>query len=199
MKNVKSSLQKISKDLDQNQKSRNNLLEKNQDIFIIVEKAIINIHQKKIKIAKQNLSKSTRLLKKIQLNTTNELKKYLINVERKMVCAYSLIAIYEKKQIPSYNSLSVLKQSYVLGLIDCIIELKRVIYDNIRIGQSYEAERIFEIMENLYLILYPFSKYDKIINEVRKKLDYCRIVIENARQAVTEEMRRNELITTVKQ
>ena len=47
-------------------------------------------------------------------------------------------------------------ESYVLGLLDCVGELKRQVFDKIRIDKIDEAIRIFEIMENLYLQLYTF-------------------------------------------
>ena len=40
-------------------------------------------------------------------------------------------------------------ESYVLGLLDCIGELKRMVFDKIRIGEIDEAIRIFEVMEKL--------------------------------------------------
>jgi len=52
-------------------------------------------------------------------------------------------------------------ESYILGLLDCVGELKRMVFDKIRIGKIDEATRIFEVMENLYLHLYTFSLYDK--------------------------------------
>ena len=52
-------------------------------------------------------------------------------------------------------------------------------------------------MENLYLHLYPFAMYDKILKEARKKLDVNRKLIEDARSAITEEIRRTNLIGTL--
>jgi translin len=52
-------------------------------------------------------------------------------------------------------------------------------------------------MENLYLILYPFAAYDKIVKETRKKLDVNRILVEETRSALTEEIRRAKLIEAI--
>ena len=69
-----------------------------------------------------------------------------------------------------------------------------MIFDKIRIDKIDEAIRVFEIMENLYLELYPFSMYDKVVKEARRKIDVNRILVEDARGAITEEKRRSELI-----
>ncbi len=88
-------------------------------------------------------------------------------------------------------------ESYVLGLLDCVGELKRTVFDKIRIGKIDEATRIFEVMENLYLHLYTFSLYDKVVKEARRKIDVNRILVDDVRSAITEEKRRSELIKTL--
>ena len=63
-----------------------------------------------------------------------------------------------------------------------------------RTGEIDEAIRFFEIMENLYLQLYTFSLYDKVVKEARRKIDVNRILVDDVRSAITEEKRRIELI-----
>ena len=89
-------------------------------------------------------------------------------------------------------------ESYVLGLLDCVGELKRRVFDKIRIGEIDEANKIFEVMEELYLQLYTFSMYDKVVKEARRKIDVNRILVDDVRSAITEEKRRSELIKTLK-
>ena len=85
-------------------------------------------------------------------------------------------------------------ESYVLGLLDCVGELKRQVFDKIRMNNIDEATRIFEVMENLYLQLYTFSMYDKVVKEARRKIDVNRILVDDVRSVMTEEKRRTELI-----
>ena len=81
-----------------------------------------------------------------------------------------------------------------MGLLDCIGELKRLTLDNIRNGQLKKADKIFAIMENLYQTLYPFAMYDKIVKEARRKLDVNRVLVEETRAVITEEVRRNHFV-----
>ena len=118
----------------------------------------------------------------------------MIAPEQEFVEAACLIAIVEHKEIPTDKKLSVMPESYVLGLLDCVGELKRQVFDKIRIDKIDEAVRIFEIMENLYLHLYTFSMYDKVVKEARRKIDVNRILVEDVRSVITEEKRRTELI-----
>ena len=197
LKNVKTSLNKISKSLGVVQDSREFLLKNTREIIILCSKSIIAVHKGKLETGKNNLKQADILLKKYKKKATGGLERYLITPEQEFVEATCLIAIVEKKEIPSDKKLSVMPESYILGLLDCVGELKRMVFDKIRIGEIDDATRIFDIMENLYLNLYTFSLYDKVVKEARRKIDVNRILVDDVRSAITEEKRRSELIKTL--
>ncbi|MHA7734546.1 RNA-binding protein [Nitrosopumilus sp. S6] len=197
LKNVKPSLNKIAKSLGNVQDSREFLLKNTREIIILCSRSIIAVHKNDTKTGKSNLKKAEMLLKKYKRKATGDLRRYIITPEQEFVEAACLIAVVEKKEIPSDKKLGVMPESYVLGLLDCIGELKRMTFDKIRIGEIEEATRIFEIMENLYLQLYTFSMYDKVVKEARRKIDVNRILVDDVRSAITEEKRRTELIKTL--
>ena len=197
LKNVKPSLNKIAKSLSGIQDSREFLLKNTREIIILCSRSIIAVHRGDLKTGKNNLKQADKLLKKYKKKATGGLRRYLITPEQEFVEAACLIAIVEKKEIPSDKKLSVMPESYVLGLLDCVGELKRRVFDEIRTGNIDEATRIFEIMENLYLHLYTFSMYDKVVKEARRKIDVNRILVDDVRSAITEEKRRAELIKTL--
>ena len=197
LKNVKPSLNKIAKSLAEIQDAREFLLKNTREIIILCSKSIISAHKGDMKNAKINLKQADVLLKKYKKKATSDLRRYMITPEQEFVEAASLIAIIEKKEIPSEKELQVMPESYVLGLMDCVGELKRMIFDKIRVGDTDNASRIFEIMENLYLNLYPFSMYDKVLKEARRKIDVDRILVDDVRGAITEEKRRSDLIRAI--
>jgi translin len=198
LKNVKSSLNKITKSLGDIQDSREFLLKNTREIIILCSRSIIAVHKGDLKEGRENLKQAETLLKKYKKKATGQLRRYLITPEQEFVEAACLIAIVEKKEIPSDKKLAVMPESYVLGLLDCVGELKRSIFDKIRIGQIDDANRIFEVMEDLYLQLYTFSMYDKVVKEARRKIDVNRILVDDVRSAITEEKRRTELIKTLR-
>ena len=197
-KNVKSSLERISKSLSKLQDNREFLLKNTREIIILCSRAIIAIHKGDLKTAKNNLKNADSLLKKFRKKAIGDLRRYLVTSEQEFVEATCLLAIVERKEIPSEKKLKVMEESYVLGLLDCVGELKRMIFDKIRTDDIDEALRVFDIMENLYLQLYPFSMYDKVVKEARRKIDVDRILVDDARGAVTEEKRRSELVRILK-
>jgi translin len=198
LKNVKSSLNKITKSLGEVQDSREFLLKNTREIIILCSRSIIAVHKGDLKEGKNNLKQADVLLKKYRKKATGQLRRYLITPEQEFVEAACLIAIVEKKEIPSDKKLAVMPESYVLGLLDCVGELKRSVFDKIRIGQIEDANIVFEVMEDLYLQLYTFSMYDKVVKEARRKIDVNRILVDDVRSAITEEKRRTELIKILK-
>ncbi len=198
LKNVKPSLNKIAKDLESVQDAREFLLKNTREIIILCSKSIIAVHKGDLTVGKNNLKQAETLLKKYKKKATGGLERYLITPEQEFVEAACLIAIVEKKEIPSDEKLAVMPESYVLGLLDCVGELKRQVFDKIRTDEIDEATRIFEVMENLYLQLYTFSMYDKVVKEARRKIDVNRILVDDVRSVITEEKRRTELIKILK-
>lgn len=194
---VKKSLSDISKKLVKIQDAREFLLKNSREVIVLCSKAIILAHSGKNDEAKKILKNAENLLKKYRTKLSPEISRYLITAEQEFVEASCFISIIEKKPIPSEKKMNVMSESYVLGLMDCIGELKRTVFDKIRVGQVDEAIRIFEIMEELYMNLYPFSLYDKVVKEARKKMDVARILVEDVRVSITEEKRRSELLRTI--
>ena len=195
--NIKSSLNKASKSLAASQDSREYLIKNTRDVVILCSQSIIAAHKGDLDDAKKKAAKANKLLVVHRKKASSELKRYLVTPEQELVEASAFLSILENKPIPSIDSLKVSNEAYVLGLLDLIGELKRNVFDNIRIGKSKDASRIFEIMENLFLYLYPFAMYDKIVKEARKKLDVNRRLIEDTRGAITEEVRRTNLIDSL--
>ena len=193
-KNVKSSLNDISKSLHSVNAAREYLIKNTRDVVILCSHSIIAAHKGDLRLAKQKIKNAELVLKKNQKKAKDDFKKYLITPEQELVEACSFLAVIENKEIPSLKSMKVSKESYILGLLDCIGELKRLMLDNIRNDRLKEANRIFNVMENLYLILYPFAMFDKIVKEARRKLDVNRSLVEESRAIITEEIRRNHFV-----
>ena len=197
IKNVKSSLPLISKNLEKTNSKREFLIKNNRETVILCSQAIISIHKNDLNTAKKKIAKAKSELTKLKQKTSGNLVRYIITPEQEFVEAVSLLAVIEGKEIPSVKSLNISDESYILGLLDCIGELKRQVIDKIRVGDSKRATQLFDVMENLYLLLYPFASYDKIVKETRRKLDVNRMLVEETRSVLTEEIRRQDLIKAI--
>ena len=198
LKDAKISLSKISKSLEKTQENREDLIKNTRQIITLCGESIIDIHRNNTKDAVTKIQNAKRLLEKFRKEIDQSLYRYLIPSEQEFVEASSFLAIVQNKPIPSVETLKVKEESYILGLLDCVGELRRNIYDKIRTGKLEDAKKTFDLMEDLYLQLYPFAAFDKIVKESRRKLDVDRILVEETRTALTEEIRRQELIDTIK-
>ena len=198
MDSTKRSLQKISKALEKSLDEREDLIKNTRQIITLCSESIIDCHKNDIKSAAKKILQANKLLEQYRKNIDKSLYKYLIPSEQEFVEASSFLALIQGKDIPSPESLGVKDESFVLGLLDCIGEMRRDVYDKIRIGKSEDAREMFEKMDELYLMLYPFAYFDKVVKEARRKLDVNRILVEETRIAITEEMRRTELIKKLK-
>ena len=199
LKNTIPALDRISKHLENIQDSREYLLSNTREVITLCSKAIILIHKNNLQDANTNLKQANKLLVKYRKKASKDLEKYLITPEQEFVEASCLMAIVQKKELPTDKDLNVMPESYILGLLDCIGELKRMVLDKIRAGKTKEGRDIFEIMEEMYLHLYTFSLYDKVLKESRRKIDVGRVLVEDIRSVVTEEARRAEFINAIQE
>ena len=198
MDSTKKSLEKISKKLEKSLNEREDLIKNTRQIITLCSESIIDCHKNDTKSAARKTLEAKKLLAQFRKNIDKSLYRYLIPSEQEFVEASSFLALVQGKDIPSPESLQVKEESYVLGLLDCIGEMRRNVYDKIRTGKSEDARKMFEKMDDLYLQLYPFAYFDKVIKEARRKLDVNRILVEETRIAITEEIRRAELIKSMK-
>jgi translin len=118
--------------------------------------------------------------------------------EQELVEAHLLMNLVKDESLSGMDEIGVSSQAYLFGILDCIGEIKRMIYDMVRYGKYVKAESLFIVMQELYSDVYPFAIYDNIVNGIRKKLDVSKILIENTRELITEESRRSMLIGSLK-
>ena len=152
------------------------------------------LHRGRYEEAAKLLDEAQADLGSLRTHVKGDLERYLLSAEQELVEAYQLKRVYEKTPLAGIEELHVSTSSYLLGLLDSIGEIKRMIYDNLRSERTTDALGLFALMEDLYSSIYPFSVYDNIVPGIRRKLDVAKILIENVRSSLTEESSRNLLI-----
>ncbi len=194
---IDSSLREVSKSLDLVTSRREKLIKESREIISLSAKAIISIHTSNFSEAQVFSKEAVKKLNDLRQVAGSDLVRYILVPEQEYVESSAMLAITRHKQIPSLRKLRVSPSSYILGLLDAIGELKRSTYDDIRRGQIQRAEEKFAIMESLFTMLSPFAVYDNIVQGVKRKLDVARMLIEDTRAAITEEVRRDEFMLAV--
>lgn len=192
---MQDSLNEFSTHLKQIESSREKLIKENREIIAYCSKAIILLHSNNINDATNLINNAFNLIKDLREFVISDLDRYLWPAEQEYVEASILKEIVEKKPIISNHlDLDVSLNAYLTGLLDCIGEIKRMIYDNLRRNDFDTSLSLFTIMQSFYDYIYPFSFYDNIIPGVRKKLDVGKRIIEDVRITMTEEHRRQDFL-----
>ncbi len=194
---IQSSLEEIDKSLKDVQDRREKLIKGSRDIVMLCSKSIVAMHHSQLEDAKSKMDQAKAMLEEFRKYAKQDLYRYITVAEQELVEAYALKSVMDNKPLPSMRELNVTGESYLTGLLDCVGEIKRLVYDRMRSGKGKDAEKLFSTMEEIYNAIYPFAVYDNIVSGLRKKLDVARILIEDIRATVTEENRRKALIEAV--
>jgi translin len=195
--NVHGSLDEINRELRNIEERREILIKNTRDMVMLCSKSIIALHNNEMDNACIKISQAKIMLDKFKEYAKTDLQKYIAVAEQEFVEAYVLKSIVEESSLPSKTELNVSSSSYLTGLLDCIGEVKRMVYDRMRTGKAEDATKLFAIMQDLYSIVYTFAVYDNLIPGLRRKLDVSKMLIEDIRAVITEETRRAIIIKAV--
>jgi translin len=194
---IQGSLEEIDKNLKDVQDRREKLIKGTRDVIMLCSKSIVAMHHNQLEDAMSKMDQAKAMLEEFKEYARQDLYRYIAVAEQELVEAYALKSVMEDKPMPSMRELKVTGESYLTGLLDCVGEIKRLVYDRMRSGKGKDAEKLFATMEEIYNAIYPFAVYDNIVSGLRKKLDVARMLIEDIRATVTEESRRKALIEAV--
>lgn len=177
---------------------REKLLKESRDVISSCSRAIINIHARKMVEASKELSTAKTLLASLKKAGEGSVSRYLIPPETEFVEASTVYALRKGGAVPPRKALNVSPEAYVLGLLDTVGELKRLVLDSIMRGRLSDAKSFFGSMELLYSTCSPLAVYDHVINGVRRKIDVARMLVEDTRGLLAQEMGREELNSSMK-
>lgn len=172
---------------------RDRVLKESRDVISASSKAIIDVHTGKLREGEKELAKAKSLLMALRKSSTGSVSRYLISPEAEYVEASTVISLAKGKAIPGMETLGASPEAYLLGLLDSVGELKRMVLDSILQRKLSEARHYFEVMEELYAVCSPLAVYDHVVGGARRKIDVARMLVEDTRGFLTEEMGREEV------
>ena len=192
--NIQKSLDQINEDLKNVEERREILIKGSRDVVMFCSKSIVALPRNEIEEAQNKMNQAKIMLDESRQYAKTDLNRYIIVAEQELVEAYALKSVVQDSPLPDLNELNVSGSSYITGLLDCIGEIKRMVYDRMRLGRSEDAARLFTTMQEIYGAVYPFAVYDNLVSGIRRKLDVAKMLIEDIRAVVTEEARRSIMI-----
>lgn len=202
MENLDKTADTIRQHMEQMNSARDDAYTRSRQLISLCARSIRAIHREEWKTA-QSLIAEARAAAKTMVDgvagypnlywagyTQDALKEY---VEANLT--YSLV---RNEPLPLPDELGAEPSTWLNGLAEAATELRRRILDIIRHGYSDEAERLLDVMDQIYSTLVTFDFSDGITGGLRRRTDTVRAVLERTRGDVTTSMRRSELEKALK-
>jgi translin len=121
---------------------------------------------------------------------------YVQDAQKEVAEASIAAAIVQGRDVPGPREIDVEDAPYLNGLAEAASEMRRYILDIIRRGdpeQMAEAERVLQIMDDVYTNLITVDFPDTITGGLRRTTDALRAVLERTRGDLTITLRQFEL------
>jgi len=191
------SLKVVEKRLSSQLERREKLLKESRDVISSCSRAIIDVHGGKREEASRELAQARKQLKSLRKVADGPVSRYLVSPETEFVEASAVFSLAGGGGIPSRESLGTSPDAYLLGLLDTVGELKRLVLNSIMKGDIKRAKKFFGSMEMLYNECSPLAVYDHVVNGTRRKIDVARMLVDDARGLLTEELRREQVTASM--
>ena len=197
MDEVRQSLKAMEARFSGQLERRERVLKGSRDVISACSRAIINVHIGKTSSAEKELANARSLLASLKKSSDASVSRYLVSPEAEFVEASTVIALARGKTVPAMEKMDASPEAYLLGLLDAVGELKRLTLDSILQRKLARARKYFEVMEELYSLCSPLAVYDHVVNGARRKIDVARMLVEDTRGLLAEEIGRESVSTSM--
>jgi translin len=202
MVSLKNILREVKKELATKEKMRENTQKDMRKATSTSKQAILMIHQKRMKEAKNLTETASHIIARLKETATSypeivhggmlnaALQEFSeANIFLKLVTESEFVTPKEIK-VPSID--------FVLGLADVIGEYRRLALDALREGDAQKAEKCLQTMDEIYVELMGMDESYMLVSGLRRKCDTARKIIEITRGDVAQEVRRTALEKSLK-
>jgi translin len=157
---------------------------------------MIQIHRGELEQASKTLIEAKHGLDEIEklLNDHAELPQFgqVLVAFQEYAEGILLLHMKSKGQLASLREVGTTSTAYLLGMLDFVGEMRRMILDSLRLGKADEAQVLLSKMEKVYEDLFSLDR-TSILPNFRRKLDVARRILETTRGDVTSDLRRVSL------
>jgi translin len=192
----KSDTEKIQAELLSYDKAREKLQSLTRNATRLCSWAIIQVHRGKLGEATKTLNEAKRALDELQdlLAAHSELPQFgqVLVAFQEYTEAKLLFHLKKNGTIASLHEVGTSSTAYLLGMLDFIGEMRRMILDALRHGDADLAQNLLTKMEGLYEELMSLDR-TSILPNFRRKLDADRRILEATRGDVATDLRRVSL------
>ena len=197
----KSDVERIQKELLSYDKARERLQVLTRNVTRLCGWSMIQIHRNQFAQANKTLVEAKQGLDEIAklLSDHAELPQFgqVLVAFQEYAEGKLLLQMKKNARLASLREVGTSSTAYLLGMLDFIGEMRRMILDSLRRGNANEAQLLLSRMEKVYEDLLSFDR-TSILPNFRRKLDAARRILETTRGDVASDMRRVSLEKAVR-
>ncbi len=188
LSNIEDIFSQIQDHVEQLEAAREVAIQKSRRIIRNCGTVIKDLHRGEPSRARKLLEEITQELTFLQsfLSNNRELNQignYLQTAEQEYVEATLFLSFMENKDLlPTPSELGVSVGNYLNGMADLIGELRRYCLSQLKVGNLNDAERAFNVMEELFDYLMSVEAANAVLQGLRRKIDSNRGVISRTRE-----------------
>jgi len=123
---------------------------------------------------------------------------YTQDALKELIEAHATLALATGDPVPEPEPLGIAYPAYLNGLCEAASEMRRRCLDELRRGDTAEAERLLEAMDEIYDLLGTFDFPNAITGGLRRRVDQLRGVLERTRGDLTNSLRQDRLIQALR-
>jgi translin len=189
----------ISK-LETKNQARDRALVESRQVVRHAANTIRALHRGDAEEADKHLAAGKRMVASAQSDLTHHpdlyWAGYIQDAQKELAEACIVQAMIRDEDLPGPEEIGVENAPYLNGLAEAASEMRRYVLDRIRAGTSaemIEAERILNLMDDIYTNLITVDFPDNITGGLRRTTDSLRAVLERTRGDLTITIRQMEL------
>jgi translin len=192
----KSDMHQIQAELFSYDKAREQLQTLTRSVTRLCSWAIIQVHRGNLSQANKTISDAKNSLDELQnlLSSHSELPQFgqVLVAFQEYAEAKLLYQLKRTGKIATLKEVGTGSTAYLLGMLDFVGEMRRMILDSLRHGNADESQKLLSAMESIYEDLMSLDR-TSILPNYRHKLDAARRILESTRGDVATDLRRVSL------
>jgi len=196
-KKFEESMHKIKMSLEEENRARESVLQKQRKTIRTCSEAIKSIHRKEFKIADKKIAEARKLLNEMLTEVSGikslECWRGLTDAAQELGEAIFISAIVRDNVIPSVEECNISFSSYMLAASDTIGELRRYLMDSLRTRDFDNAQRAFDYMDYIYSELMTVDYTKMLVGPLRPKVDTARNLVNRSRNDLINAIQAYEL------
>jgi translin len=198
MSRLETIAQRIQADFEIRDEARNEALRRSRELIRLCATAIRASHRDEWDAARELLAQADAVADGIRDTIAPypdlTYAGYTQDALKELVEAHVTLALASGAPIPEPEPLGVAYPAYLNGLCEAASEMRRRCLDELRRGNTAEAERLLAAMDEVYDVLVTFDFPDAITGGLRRRVDQLRGVLERTRGDLTNSLRQDRLI-----